>query len=102
MSNRNLRRVILLGIASILSILTIQFFWIKKNIEFQEKNTSILHKQDSLNQVRFSHQVTIALKKVADEIQRINQEPGNLYGNVKQLKPNYFTVELQDTFCHFS
>lgn len=101
MSNRNLRRVILLGIASILSILTIQFFWIKKNIEFQEKNTSILHKQDSLNQVRFSHQVTIALKKVADEIQRINQEPGNLYGNVKQLKPNYFTVELQDTLLPF-
>ena len=97
MSNKNLRTVIFLGIASILSILTIQFFWIKKNIEFQQTNFEIQNKQDSLSQVQFSDQVTIALKRVADEIQRINQEPGDLYGNVKQLTSNYFTVELQDT-----
>ncbi len=101
MSNKNLRTVIFLGIASILCILTIQFFWIKKNIEFQETNLSIQHKQDSLSRVQFGDQVTIALKKVADEIQRINQEPGDLYGNVKQLTTNYFTVELQDTLHPF-
>lgn len=101
MSNKNLRTVIFLGIASILCILTIQFFWIKKNIEFQETNLSIQHRQDSLSRVQFGDQVTIALKKVADEIQRINQEPGDLYGNVKQLTTNYFTVELQDTLHPF-
>jgi two-component system phosphate regulon sensor histidine kinase PhoR len=101
MSNKNLRTVIILGIASILSILTIQFFWIKKNIEFQETNIAIQNKQDSLSQVQFGDQVTIALKKVADEIQRINQQPGDLYGNVKQLTSNYFTVELQDTLHPF-
>ena len=76
-------------------------FWIKKNIEFQETNLSIQHRQDSLSRVQFGDQVTIALKKVADEIQRINQEPGDLYGNVKQLTTNYFTVELQDTLHPF-
>lgn len=101
MSNKNLRTVIFLGIASILCILSIQFFWIKKNIEFQETNLSIQHRQDSLSRVQFGDQVTIALKKVADEIQRINQEPGDLYGNVKQLTTNYFTVELQDTLHPF-
>ena len=101
MSNKNLRTVIFFGIASILCILTIQFFWIKKNIEFQETNLSIQHRQDSLSRVQFGDQVTIALKKVADEIQRINQEPGDLYGNVKQLTTNYFTVELQDTLHPF-
>ena len=101
MSNKNLRTVIILGIASILSILTIQFFWIKKNIQFQETNIAIQNKQDSLSQVQFGDQVTIALKKVADEIQRINQQPGDLYGNVKQLTSNYFTVELQDTLHPF-
>ena len=97
MSNKNLRTVIILGIASILSILTIQFFWIQKNIQFQETNIGIQNKQDSLSRIQFGDQVTIALKNVADEIQRINQQPGNLYGNVKQLTSNYFTVELQDT-----
>lgn len=101
MSNKNLRTVIFLGIASILSILTIQFFWIKKNIQFQETNIAIQNKQDSLSRVQFSDQVTIALKKVAHEIQRINQQPGDLYGNVKQLTSNYFTVELQDTLHPF-
>ncbi len=101
MSNKNLRTVIFLGIASILCILTIQFFWIKKNIEFQETNLSIQNRQDSLSRVQFGDQVTIALKKVADEIQRINQQPGDLYGNVKQLTTNYFTVELQDTLHPF-
>lgn len=101
MSNKNLRTVIFLGIASILCILTIQFFWIKKNIEFQETNLAIQHRQDSLSRVQFGDQVTIALKKVADEIQRINQQPGDLYGNVKQLTTNYFTVELQDTLHPF-
>jgi two-component system phosphate regulon sensor histidine kinase PhoR len=97
MSNKNLRTVIFLGIASILSILTIQFFWIKKNIQFQETNIAIQNKQDSLSQAQFGGQVSIALKIVADEIQRINQQPGDLYGNVRQLTSNYFTVELQDT-----
>lgn len=101
MSNKNLRTVIFLGIASILSILTIQFFWIKKNIQFQETNIAIQNKQDSLSRAQFGDQVTIALKKVADEIQRINQQPGDLYGNVKQLTTNYFTVELQDTLHPF-
>ncbi|MFT5821818.1 MAG: two-component system phosphate regulon sensor histidine kinase PhoR [Crocinitomix sp.] len=101
MSNKNLRTVIILGIASILSILTIQFFWIKKNIQFQETNIAIQNKQDSLSQEQFGDQVTIALKNVADEIQRINQQPGDLYGNVKQLTSNYFTVELQDTLHPF-
>ncbi len=96
MSNKNLRTVIFLGIASILSILTIQIFWIQKNIEFQETNITIQNKQDSLSQVEFNDQVTIALKNVANEIQRINNQPGDLYGNVKQLTSNYFTVELQD------
>lgn len=97
MSNKNLRTIIVLGIASILSILTIQFFWIQKNIEFQKTNFEIQTKQDSLSRIQFGDQVTIALKKVASEIQRINKQPGDLYGNVKQLTSNYFTVELQDT-----
>lgn len=101
MSNKNLRTVIFLGIASILSILTIQFFWIQKNIDFQETNIAIQNRQDSLSQAQFADQVTIALKNVATEIQRINQQPGDLYGNVRQLTSNYFTVELQDTLHPF-
>ena len=89
--------VIVLGVISILSILTIQLFWIRKNIEFQEENIRIQQSSDSLSTKQFNDNVTVALKNVAHEIQRLNNQPGDLYGTVKQLSSNYFTVELQDT-----
>lgn len=97
MSKGRINTVIILGIFSIISILVIQLFWIKKNVEYQETNIAIQNRQDSLNMRQFSDQVTIALKNVADEIQRIDNQEADLYGSVKQLSTNYFTVELQDT-----
>lgn len=97
MSNRSIRMVIVLGVISILSILSIQLFWIQKNIEFQEENIDLQQRHDSISTKQFNDNVTVALKNVAIEIQRINKQPGDLYGNVRQLTSNYFTVELQDT-----
>jgi two-component system, OmpR family, phosphate regulon sensor histidine kinase PhoR len=97
MGSKSIRMVIILGVISILSILTIQLFWIRKNIEFQEENIRIQQSQDSLGIKQFNDNVTVALKNVATEIQRLNNQPGDLYGTVKQLSSNYFTVELQDT-----
>lgn len=101
MSNKRIRTVIFFGIISILSILTIQIFWIQKNIEFQETNIQIQNRQDSLNTAQFNDKVIIALKKVADDIQRINNSDMNLYGNVQQRSSNYFTVEMMDTVHPF-
>ena len=97
MGNARIRTVIVLGIISILCILFIQLMWIRKNIDFQVKNIEIQNRQDSISAKQFSDNVTIALKNVAAMIARINKQPGDLYGNVKQLTSNYFTVELQDT-----
>jgi two-component system phosphate regulon sensor histidine kinase PhoR len=101
MSSKRIRTVVFFGIISILSILTIQLFWIQKNIEFQETNIAIQNKQDSLNTVQFNDKVIIALKKVADEIQNLNNSEMNLYGNVQQRSANYFTVEMHDTVHPF-
>ena len=97
MSSRRIRTVIIFGIISILSILTIQTFWIKKNLEFQETNIQIQNRQDSLNIVQFNDKVVIALKNVAEEIQVLNGTGMHLYGNVQQRSSNYFTVEMMDT-----
>lgn len=97
MSSKRIRTVIVFGIISILSILTIQLFWIQKNIEFQETNIQIQNRQDSLNTVQFNDKVIIALKNVADEIQELNGSQMNMYGNVQQRTTNYFTVEMMDT-----
>ena len=101
MNSKSIKTVIVLGIISILFVLIIQIFWIQKNLDFQETNIKIQNRQDSLNIAQFDDKVIIALKKVADDIQAINQTDINLYGNVQQRSPNYFTVEMQDTVHPF-
>jgi two-component system phosphate regulon sensor histidine kinase PhoR len=101
MSNRSIRMVIILGVISILSILAIQLFWIKKNIDFQAKNITIQSQQDSISTKLFNDNVTVALKNAAAEIKRLQNQPGDLYGNVRQLTSNYFTVDIQDTIIPY-
>ena len=101
MSSNRIRTVIFFGIISILSILAIQIFWIKKNIEFQETNIQIQNRQDSLNTKQFDDKTIIALKKVGDDIQKLNNSDMNMYGNVQQRTSNYFTVEMMDTVHPF-
>jgi two-component system phosphate regulon sensor histidine kinase PhoR len=97
MNNKRIKAVIILGSVSILCIIVIQFFWIKKNIEFQKTSIEIQARQDSINSKQFNEKVSLALKNVAEEIQVINHQSYDLYGKVKQLTTNYFTVELEDT-----
>lgn len=97
MNNTRINTVIGIGIVSILFILLIQLFWIKKNIEYQQTNIKIQSHQDSINNRQFDETVTLALKNVASEIQEINHQSSDLYGTVKQQTSNYFTVELEDT-----
>lgn len=101
MNNFRIKAVILLGIISIFCILAIQFVWINKNIEYQNVNIQIQNKQDSLKFQQFSENVSLALKNVASEIQKINKQESVLYGKVKQQSSNYFTVELEDTLHPF-
>ncbi|MFK8045772.1 MAG: sensor histidine kinase [Crocinitomicaceae bacterium] len=101
MNNSKVKTVIILGIVSIFCILTIQFFWIKRNIEYQQTNIEIQNIQDSLSDKQFSENVSLALKNVATDIQKINKQKSDLYGKVLQQSSNYFTVELEDTLHPF-
>jgi len=97
MNNNRDRAVVILGVISILCILSIQVFWIKKNIDFQEKSVLIQNRQDSVSSRQFNEKVGIALLNTAIEIQCVNHSTSDLYGAVKQQTSNYFTVELEDT-----
>ncbi len=101
MNSHKVKTVIILGIISIFCILVIQFFWVKRNIHFQNVSIKIQNKQDSLNYKQFSENVSLALLNVATEIQSISGQKSDLYGKVKQQTSNYFTVELEDTLHPF-
>ena len=88
--------VIILGILSLGSILLIQVVWIKKSIAIQHTNIAIHQKEDSLNLKQFSEDTHIALSKVLEEITKHNKQPTDTYGAVKQLRTNYFTVDIDE------
>lgn len=88
--------VILLGVLSLTSILLIQVAWIKKSIAIQHKNIEIHEKEDSLNLKQFSENTHIALSKVLEEITKHNDDPTDTYGAVKQVRTNYFSVDISE------
>jgi len=98
---KKIKLVIVLGIISLGSILFIQVAWIKKSIAIQHTNIAIHQKEDSLNLKQFSEDTRIALSKVLDEITKHNKNPTDSYGAVKQIRSNYFSVDIDEELQPF-
>ena len=82
MKTNTIRHVIIFATISIIGIVGIQVFWVRKAIDIKDR--------------QFNHNVNLALRTVADHIYEIN---GNKLGNinpVKQLSSNYFVVMVND------
>jgi len=103
MSRRAINAVFLLGIVSVISILLIQFVWIRntqtllaKNIEIQETKQAIQQKEDSLNMVHFTEQAHIALRNVLQQLTTMTKDSSDLYGAVNRIRSNYFYVDINE------
>lgn len=96
MKTKNINVVILLGIVSLVTILFTQMVWIRKTIAIQETNIAIQEKEDSLKLKQFSEQTHIALRNVLERITKQHEDSVDLYGAVKQLSTNYFTVDISE------
>jgi len=98
---RSIRISIILGVFSILSIFIVQFIWTKKNVAIQERKIVIQEKKDSLNLIHFSEQVHIALRNTLEQIQTDKSDSSDLYGAVKQVDINYYTVDINEELHPF-
>jgi len=96
MNRRTVNAVIVLGIISVISILLIQVFWINKTTTLQKTNIAIQEKEESLNLVHFTEQTHIALRNVLEEISTVKEDSSDLYGAVRQIKTNYFSVDINE------
>lgn len=93
--------LILLAIVSVAGIITTQIYWLNKAFKVQETQLNLQKRQASAEAKQFNDRVTIALTNVADEILTINNDPAELFQAVKQIRPNYFTVAINDTVHPF-
>lgn len=82
MSNRVIRIIFILSVCCAVLMFTTQYFWIKKAYEL-EKNI-------------FNTHVTIALKNVADQILRMNENTSLTDSIVSKASDGYYTVQVND------
>ena len=101
MKNKTIHTVIILGILSLVTILTVQLLWMKKTIRIQETNIAIQSKADSLNLKEFTQQVEVSLKKVLKQINLNTNVNYEVYGAVKELKTDLAKLreELPKTYA---
>ena len=96
MNRKNINAVVLVGIISLASILVVQMVWMRKSLQMQKTNIAIQEKEDSLNLKHFSEQAHIALRNVLEQISTQKADSSDLYGAVKQIRTNYFTVDINE------
>ncbi|MEL6535171.1 MAG: HAMP domain-containing sensor histidine kinase [Bacteroidota bacterium] len=82
MSRNTIRWVTVLGLLSIVALLTTQAFWLVRALTLREKE--------------FSQSVHMALKETAQEIRLFNGTEGPLIDPVDQLSDNYYIVMVND------
>ena len=101
MNRWTVNSVVILGLVSIFSILLVQFVWMRSTVEMQAKNIAIQEKEDSLNLREFSQQAHSALREVLEQISPNHPDHTDLYGAIKQINSNHFTVDFTDELQPF-
>jgi two-component system, OmpR family, phosphate regulon sensor histidine kinase PhoR len=93
---KTISTVIILGVISVISILLVQYFWIQASISTHQRNVEIQEKGDSLDLKHFNELVHISLRNVLQEISSQKSDSSDMYGAVKQVRSNYFSVDINE------
>ncbi|MBL8002243.1 MAG: HAMP domain-containing histidine kinase [Flavobacteriales bacterium] len=97
MSRRTIATVILLATLSVVGVVLTQVLWLDRAFNVQKQEAELHLRQQQQLDKQFNDRVTIALTAVAEKILSINKDPSDLYDAVKQARPNYFAVAINDT-----
>ncbi len=97
MRRRTIATVILLATLSVVGVVLTQVLWLDRAFRVQRAEAELQLRQHQQLDKQFNDRVVIALTAVAEKILSINKDPSDLYDAVKQERPNYFAVAINDT-----
>ncbi len=83
-----------MGAVSLISIMIVQVLWIQQTGAMQATNIELQEREDSLNLISFIKQTTISLHNVLEDISTDIKDSSDLYGSIKQIEDNYFSVQI--------
>lgn len=97
MRRRTLGTLILLACVSMVGVVLIQINWLKHARRVQREQVALQEQQQAQLDKQFNDRVVIALTDVTERILSITKDPSDLFDAVKQERPNYFAVTINDT-----
>lgn len=97
MRRRTLGTLFLLAILGVVGVVVTQYIWLRRAQRFQQEQLVLQQQQQHQLDKQFNDRVTSALADVTRRILSINKDPSDLFDAVKQERPNYFAVTMNDT-----
>ncbi len=97
MRRRTLGTLVLLAVLSVTGVVLTQILWMDRAFRFQREQVELQKQQRTQLDKQFNDRVTIALTNVTEQLLSINKDPSDLFDAVKQERPNYFAVDINDT-----
>lgn len=87
----------LLATLSVVGVVVIQLLWLQQASNYRQEQVALNAAQAVQLEKQFNDRVVIALTDVTEQILSITKDPSDLYDAVKQERPNYFSVAINDT-----
>ncbi len=97
MGRRAIGTLMLLATLSVIGVVVIQLLWLQQASRYKQEQAALNKEQVAHLEKQFNDRVVIALTDVTEQILSINKDPSDLYDAVKQERPNYFAVTINDT-----
>lgn len=97
MGRKAIATLMLLATLSVVGVVVIQLLWLQQAGMYQSEQLALNRAQALQLEKQFNDRVVIALTDVTEQILSITKDPSDLYDAVKQERPNYFSVAINDT-----
>lgn len=97
MGRRAIATLMLLATLSVIGVVVIQLLWLRQASKYRQEQVELNKEQATQLEKQFNDRVVIALTDVTEQILSITKDPSDLYDAVKQERPNYFAVTINDT-----
>lgn len=97
MGRRAIATLMLLATLSVVGVVVIQLLWLQQASRYRHEQVELNKEQARQLEKQFNDRVVMALTDVTERILSITKDPTDLFDAVKQERPNYFAVTINDT-----
>jgi two-component system phosphate regulon sensor histidine kinase PhoR len=97
MGRRSITTLMLLATLSVVGVVLIQLLWLQQASRYRHEQVELNKEQALQLEKQFNDRVVMALTDVTERILSITKDPTDLFDAVKQERPNYFAVTINDT-----